>query len=251
MEIYDFEDVYFDEEGNEVSEEESVSSMDYVRIRGMFPETVSEYGVVNYIDFEFYEGFIYSLVTKMPGVKYNGQNLYPVNMYFYYSMGWGISIENGAMVGGFTEDGIIAFVANPMASANYIAMGLCYFASADYSGNGNPFPEAHGYPILVSPDSPYLQGDAAPAALKAPKSCEVLSTALEMGRSNYVETESGYIKSTIDQIKSTPYNYLENTENVTVKAENASVDFTVKAVERPVAKVETGALKNVRLVEAK
>ena len=251
VEIYDFEDVYFDEEGNEVSEEESVSSMDYVRIRGMFPETVSEYGVVNYIDFEFYEGFIYSLVTKMPGVKYNGQNLYPVNMYFYYSMGWGISIENGAMVGGFTEDGIIAFVANPMASANYIAMGLCYFASADYSGNGNPFPEAHGYPILVSPDSPYLQGDAAPAALKAPKSCEVLSTALEMGRSNYVETESGYIKSTIDQIKSTPYNYLENTENVTVKAENASVDFTVKAVERPAAKVETGALKNVRLVEAK
>ena len=79
----------------------------------------------------------------------------------------------------------------------------------------------------------------------------MLSTALEMGRSNYVETESGYIKSTIDQLKSTPYNYLENAENVTVKAENAPVDFTVKAVARPASKVDTGALKNVRLVEAK
>ena len=267
VEVYDYFDKYVDKAGQQLTEKDgkyyyddgievpadvNITTVDCVRIRGMFPETVSEYGIVNYVDFEFYEGYLFSLVSYMPGVKYNGQNLYPVNMYYYYSMGWGIAIETWAMFGGFTEDGVIAFVANPYdASANYIAMGLGYFTNDNYSGNGSPFQEAHGYPILVSPDSPYLKGDAAPSALKAPKSCEMLSTALEMGRSNYVETERGYIKSTIDQFKSTPYNYLENTENVTVKAENAPVDFTVKAVARPASKVETGALKNVRLVEAK
>lgn len=265
VELYDHQDSYYDEEDNELTLKDGVYynqdgteytgevyTLDRLRIRGMFPETVSEYGVVNYIDFEFYDGFLYSLVTQMPGVKYNGQSLYPVNMYFYYSMGWGIAIENGAMVGGFTEDGVIAFVANPMANANFIAMGLGYFTKADYSGNGSPFEEAHGYPILVSPDSPYLQGDAPSAtALKAPKSCETLSTALEMGRSNYVETERGYIMSAIDQINSAPYNYLENAEYRAVEAENAAVDFTVKAVERPAVSVKTGVLKDVTLVEAK
>ena len=250
VEIYDYEDVYFDAEGNETTEDNAVNTMDYVRMRGMFPETVSKYGVVNYINFEFYEGFLYSLVTPMPGVKYNGQNIYPVNMYFYISNGWYINIENGAMVGGLTEEGIVAFVANPTAGANYIAMGLGYFTSADYSTGGSPFPEAHGYPILVSPDSPYLQSEAGVASLEAPKSCQTLSTALEMGRSNYVETESGYIKSTIDQIKAAPYNYLENAEFRAVESDNAPVDFTVKTV-APAA-VKTGVLKDdVRLVEAK
>ena len=266
VEIYDYFDVYFDEEDNEVTMKDGVyyyedgtevpagvdvSSMDYLRLRGMFPETVSKYGVVNYIDFEYYNGFIYTLVTRMPGVTSNGQSLYPVNMYFYFAQGWGIAIENGAMVGGFTEEGVIAFVANPMAGMNYIAMGLGYFTAADYSGNGSPFPEAHGYPILVSPDSPYAKGEEVPSTLKAPKSCEMLSTALQMGRSNYVETERGYIKSTIDNLQSAPHNYFENAVVTSVKSENAAVDFSANVVESPVSGAKNGSLKDVRLIEAK
>ena len=79
----------------------------------------------------------------------------------------------------------------------------------------------------------------------------MLSTALQMGRSNYVETERGYIKSTIDNLQSAPHNYFENAVVTSVKSENAAVDFSANVVESPVSGAKNGSLKDVRLIEAK
>jgi|GEM_PF-2904004 len=231
VEVIDKQDGYFDEEGNAVDASEAVTTVDYVGIRGMFPKTVDKYGVSNVLDFEYYEGFIYSLMSQMKPVAYQGSVLYPTNFYYFVSaQGLGATLGNGAMIGGFCDDGVVAFVSNPQFGANIIAMGLCYFKRADYSDEGSLFTEeVHGYPMLVSPDSPALnRGSEALASLQAPAACESVSMALQAERRNYVETERGYIMSTIDMIRQAPYNYMERAVASSVSG-NASADFSVEA----------------------
>jgi hypothetical protein len=66
----------------------------------------------------------------------------------------------------------------------------------------------------VSPDSKYADYGADASSLKAPAACNKVSAELGKPRTNYVETDRGYIRSVIDGIKGTPYNYMQNTFNV-------------------------------------
>lgn len=230
VEIYDYEDVYFDENGEKVNDSESaVDVIDFMRLRGMFPETVEQHGIVNYIDLEFYNGFLYTWMTQMPAVK----NSYPTNAYFFIGPeGWAASLENGAMVGGFTEDGVVAFVGNPMASINYIAMGLCYFSNADYQGNASIYQEAHGYPLLVSPDSELAhKTQSGTSSLDVPDDCKRLSSLYSAERTNYVETDRGYMRSLIDNLDRAPVNYMESSVIAGSVRENDPVDFSVRIVD--------------------
>ena len=94
-------------------------------------------------------------------------------------------------------------------------MMLCYFNSPDYSGEAPLIVEdAHAYPLLISPDSKYASSNSENASLKAPAACSKVSVELQKQRTNYVETERGYIMSTIDRVKKMPYNYFQNTQDV-------------------------------------
>lgn len=223
-EISDDKDMMFDANGKVTENPDKAETIyDCLKLSGMHPEAARKYGLKDEIQLEFYEGYVYTMMTQMEMGEYEGKPIYPTNAYLYFD-GSGLSpyLENGAMVGGFVteEQDVIAFVGNPQTEAGsygltYVAMMLCYFSSADYSGDGMLIlDDAHAYPLLVSPDSKYADYGADAAQLKAPAECNRISAELNRPRTNYVETDRGYIRSVIDGIKGAPYNYMLNTFDV-------------------------------------
>lgn len=237
-EIVEDEDLMLDVNGNVTEDpKKAETTMDYVKLSGMYPDAAKKYGFKDEIQLEFYDGFVYTIMTQMEPGEYNGKPVYPTNAYLFFD-GSGLSayLENGAMIGGFVteEQDVIAFVGNPRTEAGsygftYVAMMLCYFTSPDYSGEAPLITEnAHAYPLLVSPDSKYADYGADAASLKAPAACNKVSAELSKPRTNYVETDRGYIRSTIDAIKGTPYNYMQNTFDVSdIFFEIEPVSFTM------------------------
>lgn len=220
------------------------SSLDYVadivNVKGMYPELSAEYGIDDTQHFEYYNGFIYSLQTSMPSgrMTQDGKTtkIYPTNVYYYiYDGSLYAGLEVFAMIGGFVQEDLMVMVCNLMdnVAANYIAAGLCYFTDAAYSGNGNILKEGHGYPLFIKSGSPLLdqveskamaQADASVAA-----SCRKVSYELSKGRTNHVETDSGYVKSVIDRVMARPHNYLENnTEETDLSLDCPAVSFNVR-----------------------
>ena len=238
VEISEDEDLMLDANGKVTEDpKKAETTMDYVKLTGMYPNAATKYGFKDEIQLEFYEGFVYTIMTQMDPGEYNGKPIYPTNAYLFFD-GSGLTayLENGAMIGGFLteEQDVIGFVGNPRTEAGsygytYVAMMLCYFNSADYSGEAPLITEdAHAYPLLVSPDSKYADYGADASSLKAPAACNKVSAELGKPRTNYVETDRGYIRSVIDGIKGTPYNYMQNTFNVSdIFFEIEPVSFTM------------------------
>ena len=158
------------------------------------------------------------------------------------------------MLGGFVRNpinkesrDIIAFTANPTASADYLAMCLCWFKDAGYTSDGYLFEEeGHAYPILVSPDSEYNQEDVEEVA-RASASQGTISNMLRSGQRNCVETADGFIKSTIDNFKALPYNYMENLTEVQVSIDKPVAEYSVS--ESKTANRPSASLKKPSLVE--
>lgn len=228
----DKKDVMFDSDGNVTTVPGNADYiMDYISLEGMHPNLAKK-GLKDAIDFEYYEGFIYSMMTQVPEMTVEGQKVYPTNAYLYFTnTGLSPYLENGAMIGGFIteEKDVIALVGNPQASAPYMAMLMCYFTDPSYSGNGYLFEEdAHAYPLLVSPDSKYASYGKSSASLSVPAACKRVAFELEKGQGNCVETARGYIMSTIDKIRKTPYNYMENALETSVAFDRAAVEFTAE-----------------------
>ena len=248
----DKKDVMYDSEGNVTTVPGNADYiMDYISLEGMHPNLAKK-GLKDAIDFEYYEGFIYSMMTQVPEMTVEGQKVYPTNAYLYFTnTGLSPYLENGAMIGGFIteEKDVIALVGNPQASAPYMAMLMCYFTDPSYSGNGYLFEEdAHAYPLLVSPDSKYASYGKSSASLSVPAACKRVAFELEKGQGNYVETARGYIMSTIDKIRKTPYNYMENALETSVSFERAAVEFTAELSSEKTAE---GRLSELDLVERK
>ena len=239
VEISEAEDLMYDANGNPTKDPAKADvTYDYIKLSGMHPNAAAKYSLKDEIQLEFYEGFVYTIMSEMEPGEYNGKPIYPTNAYLFFD-GSGLTayLENGAMIGGFVteEQDVIAFVGNPRTTAGsygftYVAMMLCYFNSPDYSGEAPLIVEdAHAYPLLISPDSKYADYEADASALKAPTACNKGSVELQKQRTNYVETERGYIMSTIDRIKQQPYNYLQNTldvSNLFFEIEPASYTMT-------------------------
>lgn len=229
------QDLYFNYEGESVesiNKADPSKTMEVISLSGMFPAIKEKYGMeTDAIDFHYYEGYIYTLMTQFEKITVDGEDAYPTNAYLlYYNGGLTPSMENFAMLGGFARNpvdkdskDVIAFVSNPTATYEYIAMCLAWFEGPNYAQDSNGYlfeEEGHLYPILLSPDSQYA--DAGDVSL--PASCGMISKELMKGRTNYVETADGYVKSTIDRFRNLPYNYMENildikTEGVVRKAE--------------------------------
>lgn len=248
----DKKDVMYDSDGNMTTVPGNADYiMDYISLEGMHPNLAKK-GLKDAIDFEYYEGFIYSMMTQVPEMTVEGQKVYPTNAYLYFTnTGLSPYLENGAMIGGFIteEKDVIALVGNPQASAPYMAMLMCYFTDPSYSGNGYLFEEdAHAYPLLVSPDSKYASYGKSSASLSVPAACKRVAFELEKGQGNCVETARGYIMSTIDKIRKTPYNYMENALETSVSFERAAVEFTAELSSEKTAE---GRLSELDLVERK
>lgn len=248
----DKKDVMYDSDGNVTTVPGNADYiMDYISLEGMHPNLAKK-GLKDAIDFEYYEGFIYSMMTQVPEMTVEGQKVYPTNAYLYFTnTGLSPYLENGAMIGGFIteEKDVIALVGNPQASAPYMAMLMCYFTDPSYSGNGYLFEEdAHAYPLLVSPDSKYASYGKSSASLSVPAACKRVAFELEKGQGNCVETARGYIMSTIDKIRKTPYNYMENALETSVSFERAAVEFTAELSSEKTAE---GRLSELDLVERK
>ena len=243
--------VTFADEKDQVNKNESTGetyTTDYMSIAGMYPEIEKKYGIDATIDLEFYEGFAYTLMTPITPVDYRAPGssmettIYPTNAYLFYDYTQNMlaaGLGNGAMVGGFLDENkeIIAFVGNPAVNSGmYMAMILCYFNSSSYSGTGALMEEeGHAYPLLIKPGSEITKKSAAsgntlPAAKK-------VSSLLQTARTNYVETERGYIMSTIDKVIARPYNYMQNSEQLQVKLDSRTVEFSVTKTETHTAAV--------------
>ena len=221
----------YDKDGKETRDPAKAEIIvDYMSIEGMHPNVKKNAkGFNDVIDLEFYEGFVYTLMTMMDPMEYGGRTVYPTNYYMYYmganGMFW--NLENGAMIGGFLteEKDVIAFVANPSTSTSQYgytcyAMQLGYFYNNQY-GNDGASPksldeDAHGYPLLVRPDSKYADYAGAASSMELPSVYNRVSVELGRGRSNYVETDRGYIRSTIDRVTGMPYNYIQDAEITTM-----------------------------------
>lgn len=229
-------------------------TMQVISLSGMFPEIKKEYGMKSdAIDFHYYEGYIYSLMTQMDKTKVKGEDAFPTNAYLYYT-GYSLSpyMENFAMLGGFVRNpldkesrDIIAFTANPTASADYLAMCLAWFKDASCSGEGYIFEEeGHAYPMLVNPDSKYSKDDVE-AIARASVSQATVSNMINAGHRNCVETADGFVKSTIDNFKTLPYNYMENLTDVKVSIDKPVAEYSVSEsvpAERPSASLKMPSL---------
>jgi hypothetical protein len=251
-------------------------TVDYLTLRGFHANASKKYGFDNDIDFEFYNGFVYTLMTPMTPnelksdhyeldeygdleiMNKKGTMAYPTNAYLFFT-GASLSpnLENGAMVGGFVteEKDVIAFIGNPNTNAgsygySYVAMQLCYYLDQSYSGDAFLVSEdCHAYPMLVSPDSKYANGGSVElSSLSASKATVDLSIALKKQRTNYVETESGYVKSTIDALSdATPRNYMENFIPMAVAGGAQPAEFVVTP--SSLTKIEAPASEEVKLVQ--
>ena len=266
VEFSDAEDVYVNEE----------YTVDYLTLSGMHANAAEKFGFQNDINFEFYKGFVYTLMTPMAATtlkadhyelnEYNetelmnkaGTTVYPTNAYLFFT-GASLSpyLENGAMIGGFVteEKDVIAFIGNSgtyvgQYGLSYVAMQLCYYLDKNYEGDAYLVSDdCHAYPMLVSPDSKYANGGATELSnLSASKATVELSNALKKQRSNYVETERGYVMSTIDALSTaTPRNYMENFLPMAVAGGAQVAEFVVTP--SSLTKLEAPASEEVKLVQ--
>ena len=253
-------DLLFDSKGNPVTDSKKADpsrTMEVISLSGMFPTIKNTYGMESdAIDFHYYEGYIYSLMTQMKETKVDGKSAFPTNVYLYYT-GYSLSpyMENFAMLGGFVRNpinkdsrDIIAFTANPTASADYLAMCLCWFEDAGYTSNGYLFEEeGHAYPILINPESEYNGSDMEKVVARASASQKTVSNMINAGQTNCVETADGFIKSTIDNFKSLPYNYMENLTDVKVRFDNPVAEYSV--TESATTNKQTTSFKKATFVE--
>lgn len=245
--IADKENIMYDENGKVTADEEKADVItDYLTLSGMNP-TLAKMGLVDEIDLEFYDGFIYTLMTQMQSFKYDGVDVYPTNAYLCYSPDGKLyyDFDNGVMIGGFlTEDkDVIAFVPNPSAPKaisygfSYFAMQLAYVKDSEYmkdietfSSNAELFEEdAHAYPMLVKKGSKYAdQPVTEESKLALRKACDAVSLELQKGRRNFVETESGYVKSTIDMVRnSMPRNFMQDVIRTDAARDVKAAEYTM------------------------
>ena len=235
--ISEDDDLMYDANGKLTEDEKKAETIvDFVGVTGMYPNAAAKYKFEDKIQLEYYDGFVYTMMTQMDAGEYKNAPIYPTNAYLFFDgSGLTANLENGALIGGFIteEQDAIAFVGNPRSNAgqygySYVAMMLCYFTSPDYSGNAPLIEEdCHAYPLLISPDSKYADYDGSLSSLKAPAACTQVSVELSKPRTNYVESARGYIMSTIDRIKRAPRNYMDNSLPMSVFIDREIADFTM------------------------
>ena len=231
-------------------------TMEVISLSGMFPTVKKKYGMeTDAIDFHYYDGYIYSIMTGLGKAKVDGNDAFPTTAYLMYNQGLAGYSENFAILGGFVRNpiykdskDIIALVGNPSVYSDCLGMALCWFKDASYTTGGEVFNEdVHAYPILINPSSQYNQSELETAVANVPASQKTISNIINAGPANFVETADGYIKSVIDNFKALPYNYMDNLTEVKVSIDKPVAEYSVS--ESASANRPSASLKKPSLVE--
>ena len=159
-----------------------------------FMAQLKKFGFNDSICFFFEDGYLYSLATTMDKLEggsyyaalryYNGKSIYP----FTYDY---------LLLGGFIDKDHIVFV-DDMTGADLTGWMVTAYSDSTYATKVGDFVSYEGI-MLTTPgiyDELFASG--------VQKRVSALSSALRAPRSNYVETERGYIKSTIKNLKNAP-----------------------------------------------
>lgn len=168
---------------------------EYMNMSGIVPYAAL-LGLDDTIEVEYYGGLVYAGSTKLPGqIQGYYTALYPAN-----ESG---NLYNAYLLGGFVEEGYLAFV-NMYASqgVNIDGYYLAAFEDEAYSTYAGPF-DAFFDILLVDPakdDSGLAPAPEAPTASQL----KAIGNTLRQGPTNLVETPRGNFRSIVDKVRNTP-----------------------------------------------
>ena len=231
-------------------------TMEVITLSGMFPTIKEKYNLQSdAIDFHYYDGYIYSLMTSFGKTKVDNSEAFPATAYLLYDGQLLYYDSNFAILGGFVRNPIekdskdvIALVGNPSVYSDCLGMAMSWYKDAGYEQSGGMFNEdVHSYPILINPESEFNEVAGVQAVARASASQQTLSKMINAGQTNCVETADGFIKSTIDNFKSLPYNYMENLTDVKVTFEHPVADYSVS--ESKISDRQPASFKKATFVE--
>ena len=159
-----------------------------------FMAQLKKFGFNDSICFFFEDGYLYSLATTMD--KLEGGSYYAALRYYNGKSIYSFTYDY-LLLGGFIDKDHIVFV-DGITGVDLTGWMVTAYSDSTYATKVGDFVSYEGI-MLTTPgiyDELFASG--------VQKRVSALSSALRAPRSNYVETERGYIKSTIKNLKNAP-----------------------------------------------
>jgi hypothetical protein len=210
-------------------DEDGIKS-EYVTVNGLVP-FAETFGLKENTTFEYYDGLLY---TGTAGGSYGQDTKYGLYTYMYHMDATAGKYYDANLVGGFVEDGYLAFV-NLYASQglNITALALVAFGDAeltDYQGEFDIFNDI----LLVKPDKD--DSGLAPKPETSSFKLNLVRKALAKGPTNLVETPSGNFGTIVDQVRNLPnvcgqFTGIQGERDA--KAVSFSSEFSSEKVQKP------------------
>lgn len=179
---------------------------------GLFGADAKIISVKDSVLFEYYGGVLYTLANTMPGPKYNAAIRWDCPE---GTMGWN---NPYLMVGGFIDDDDIAFI-DAGTGYGFDGWALTAYTDSLYKSSAGNL-DVYYEPLFATKG--IYDKLLTPAKSQAQARLGELSAALNARRTNYVETEIGYIRSTIK-------NFMDAPKKVTPRGRIAGLDIVPEA----------------------
>lgn len=192
---------------------------EYVEVSGFFGAEGEHYGFDDTMTMEYYDGVLYQLPNYY---EPTADGYYCAVMYFTADKGLYGHSNSYTMLGGFVDEGYIAFV-DATGSYGFNGWFLRAFSDEAYAtpvGNMACYQDV----LLVDPEVDDNGLAPAPEAVSKMQLKQIGKMVNEMP-ANYVETERGRIRSIIDSVKSVKM--YSNTLGIKGEREVNSVEFKV------------------------
>lgn len=201
---------------------------EYVDIKGLFSTEAAYYGFDDTVTWEFYDGVLYQIPTYFDQTK-NG-DYYPALLYLTADMMLYPAANGYTLLGGFVDNGQIAFVDATLGDYGFNGWLLRFFSDDQYSTSAGNV-SAYIDPFLIAPEVD--ESGLAKQSVVSRNQLNKISAKLSEPRTNYVETERGRIRSIIDSVKKQSAMPKAATSFTTVESrrEIETVNVTAKAID--------------------
>ncbi|MBQ9892585.1 MAG: hypothetical protein IJM35_05455 [Bacteroidales bacterium] len=227
--------VKFSEEEDELDDDGSVAT-DVIKATGFTAPWAAKFGFNDTMYWEYYRGLIYNLANTLG----TGAVPYYFAMESLFSMGGRstFGLMDSMIYGAYVNEGLIAFVdSGAYASYGAAGEGLCLSVYKDDTYGDDAYfqwIEKFSQMILADPavyPAPAQEGEGgAQGSSLAPSGLKSVAKEMAKTRTNFVETDRGYIHSTIDKIMSSKRVSGRGSFGRTWLSENAfrNASFTVR-----------------------
>lgn len=218
------------EEGNDYPQQDG-STMDCIKVKGFFGNDAEALGFEDVMEFEYYNGFIYTLANVFGEVTFKGKKYYAGTIFLSDPENY-TDMYDSALIGGFVDEGYLAFVDwgfGEEVNATFGPIGLCMFKDEEYESAIGSY-SIYDKILLVDSDIDNAASTASAAKPSITRK-DLKKISYEVSKSsNCVETPSGAVKSAIDRILAgkgiRDYYNVAKDVNVTYNAEPASFKVT-------------------------